>query len=687
MDKDRSILISEIDYINSQIDQHRNTTTQEIETDIKKINENIVKSFNIKYYDGLAESYRILAYIYCYLGDSSAAYENITKAEEIFNKNGTDRKILARIYNTYVIYYGEVQKDYSTTILYCNKGLSLAREIKDNEMIRRFTINLGMMYYQIGLYSDSLKLLQEARKYSLLLKSERGELYSISNIGNCYYKMKNYEKALEYYTKTYEMAQDQGELITFASASKGLAMLAYAEGEKEKSYSYLLKAIEKLRKYSQGGWELNLSLELLKLYIKDKKFEEVERLLPRSERIAQSIKNDEYISSLYKTKSQYYEARDDYKESVKWCQLALDFQEKVYNKRELESVKQIKENRLTKQVEQLEILSKIGRNITSYSTLDEVFGAVNASLGQLYDDFNFAIAIKKGDIVHYDYFYFRGKMLDPFEVHIDNPNSFGNYAIKNDEAVLINDMHNEYMNYINEFQLYGSDSINAVAHSLMAIPLKIENEVIGAIQIQMYKRNSFSVEDLKILEIIGSYTAIAIRNALQTKELQELTVRDSLTGLYNWRFFNQYLNDKAEECTDCPALLSLAIVDIDHFKEVNDQYGHEAGNICLKRISAKVKEVFSSSQVARIGGEEFAIISIDQPEESLVTKSYELIDDIGNMDIHVDDKAIKVTASMGQVIYRTRVPETVDEIFKAADNALYQAKDTGRNKVVIKIVE
>jgi len=127
----------------------------------------------------------------CYAGNSKKAYTSSKRAEDLFNNFGTRQGQLIRIYNVYVVYFGEVKKEYTEAIDYCNKGLKLARENKDSEMIRRLTLNLGILFYLVGLFEESLDLLFEALDYSELSRSTNGKLYSYSNLANCYLLMGN----------------------------------------------------------------------------------------------------------------------------------------------------------------------------------------------------------------------------------------------------------------------------------------------------------------------------------------------------------------------------------------------------------------------------------------------------------------------------------------------------------------
>lgn len=682
-------LRKEIDRHNKFFVDNKGKANLNLSKSIAQIRQNIELAEEAKYYGGTIEAYQILGVYYCYAGDSNNAYINIKKAEDLYNNYEQDSRQLIRIYNAYVIYYADVKKEYTNAIEYCNKGLKLARKYKDSEMIRRLTHNIGILFYQLGLYENSLKSLYEALHYAILSNSSRGEAYAYSNLANCYFLMKNKSKAREYYIKTIELSNEIDEIITFANASSGLAKLAYEEKNTEIAIEYLVTALDMLKKNDQKNWELNVSLDLLEIYIEQEYVDKIAHILPRMNQIAKELDNNFYSTRLYKASASYYALIGNYKSAFRKSQKSIQYQGLLDKSKEFDKVREVKSTILYQQYKQLEIISEIGKQITSINDLQKIFQSTNELLAKLYDDFNFAIGIYDGESVNYDHFNMKGKLIDPFSVSIDNRNSFGNYVIKNDKSILISDIYEEYDEYIEEFQLYGTEQIASgeIAPSLMLAPLKIQDEILGVLHIQSYQKFAFSVDDIKILEIVASYVSIAINNFLQRKKLKELAIRDALTGLYNWRYFKDNLHESIRTCQTDNSSLSLVIIDIDHFKKVNDQYGHEAGNVCLQELSKILKEVYNSGEkICRIGGEEFAIISIENKLEKIIEKSNSIVRIVADSSFKVNENEIKVTISAGHVSFKDKPPTTTDNIFRQADNALYEAKNQGRNQVVVKII-
>ncbi len=163
-----------------------------------------------------------------------------------------------------------------------------------------------------------------------------------------------------------------------------------------------------------------------------------------------------------------------------------------------------------------------------------------------------------------------------------------------------------------------------------------------------------------------------------------LTIEDSLTGLYNRRYFNQVIQNEIERNYRDHRSLALAIIDIDHFKSINDNWGHDGGDKVLKDISRIMKSnIRQSDTLARIGGEEFAVImpNIRQHLAKEVMERLRL--DIENSAMYVDDNKLCITVSIGTAVTEPNQMMTADELYNKSDQALYQAKNSGRNKVVI----
>lgn len=182
--------------------------------------------------------------------------------------------------------------------------------------------------------------------------------------------------------------------------------------------------------------------------------------------------------------------------------------------------------------------------------------------------------------------------------------------------------------------------------------------------------------------LAGAFNKMAEKIEMDEKELKELSIHDGLTGLFNKREFESRTVDEVARSKRYNSIFSLIMLDIDHFKAVNDTYGHQAGDHVLKTISNTINsEVRSVDFVARYGGEEMAVILPNINGEDTFKMSERLRKAISSLPIPVsEDRAIHVTVSMGIATFPDDA-DTGDNLIRSADEALYNAKKAGRNQV------
>ncbi|MFC7762964.1 diguanylate cyclase [Catellatospora bangladeshensis] len=182
-------------------------------------------------------------------------------------------------------------------------------------------------------------------------------------------------------------------------------------------------------------------------------------------------------------------------------------------------------------------------------------------------------------------------------------------------------------------------------------------------------------------ELAAAFNDMARRIAAQKATLTEQAVRDPLTGLHNRRAFTQRLDETLARSRRSGAPMALLMLDLDHFKDVNDRYGHPAGDQALRTVAALLaRELRAVDVAARLGGEEFGVLlpGSDQDEAVLVAERLRLA--IARCPIVCASVTLTVTTSIGVVSY-PRHARTADELSRLADEALYLAKRGGRDRV------
>lgn len=223
---------------------------------------------------------------------------------------------------------------------------------------------------------------------------------------------------------------------------------------------------------------------------------------------------------------------------------------------------------------------------------------------------------------------------------------------------------------------------------IYALPLLFENKNVGSL-VAKSTAGEISVKDREYLEQLSNQMAITINRANVYAEILKHATLDALTGFYNRRQLEERIKQEVSNAKRQHAPLCGIMTDIDFFKNVNDTYGHATGDLVLKTIAKVIRGQLREYDIAgRYGGEEFSILlpftKINEAQmvaERLRQTVENKVIDISKVAPESEQKEIKITLSLG--IYEIKENDTEEDLMKKADKALYRAKNTGRNKVVI----
>jgi diguanylate cyclase (GGDEF)-like protein len=224
----------------------------------------------------------------------------------------------------------------------------------------------------------------------------------------------------------------------------------------------------------------------------------------------------------------------------------------------------------------------------------------------------------------------------------------------------------------------------ATLKSQLTLPLAVEGEILGCISLNSDQPNAFDAEDLQFFSVIGYQMAATLRHFQRFSSIKNIAIYDTLTGLYNRRYFEEKLAVDAQKSFYGGIPLSLVMVDIDHFKKVNDTLGHTEGDQVLCKVSALLKNsVRKKDTVARYGGEEFILILPEAGLEESFVIAERIRRLVENTPFEVGQTQVNLTLSMGISNFPNHRAKSKEELIKMADQALYDAKRGGRNKVCI----
>lgn len=220
--------------------------------------------------------------------------------------------------------------------------------------------------------------------------------------------------------------------------------------------------------------------------------------------------------------------------------------------------------------------------------------------------------------------------------------------------------------------------------SLLAVALQVGGRVIGALSVQAMASNAYTVNDLDVLEMLSATAAIALQNALLFARVQQLATLDPLTGVANRRHLYDLGRQELERAARYGHPLSLLMIDVDYFKQINDTYGHGAGDQVLQTLAQRFKHGLRENDlVGRYGGEEFLVLLPETAGDQALQVAERLCELVRSEPVATEEGPVAVSISVGIVSCACERASTIEPLIDHADRALYVAKRSGRNQIRI----
>ncbi len=336
---------------------------------------------------------------------------------------------------------------------------------------------------------------------------------------------------------------------------------------------------------------------------------------------------------------------------------------------------------LQRTVDELAVLNEIGKALTSSLDIGEVMHVILAKVSELLKPRNWSLLLKDqatGEL----YFqaavgagsdHLKGLRIKPGE-------GIAGWVAQHNLPLLVPDVAKDprFASRFDEASRFHTSSILCVPLTFKGITLGVVELVNGA------GDGVFSEEDLRILNTVAEFSAIAIENARNFQKAQELTILDDHTGLYNSRHMKRQLDSEVIRATRFGHPVSLIFFDLDHFKQVNDTHGHQAGSRVLFEVGALLLKTLRSTDVpVRYGGDEFVILMPETSKDQAIAAARRIGAEIAGTHFLADAKfgPLKLSASLGVAAFPDDAHDP-EALVRRADEAMYQVKAKERGGVM-----
>jgi diguanylate cyclase (GGDEF)-like protein len=327
----------------------------------------------------------------------------------------------------------------------------------------------------------------------------------------------------------------------------------------------------------------------------------------------------------------------------------------------------------------IETLMEIAKTLVSPNEIEEILQQIMCQVSRLLNPQAWALLLRDDITGELEFSVVVSDIAETLKgVRLSADQGVAGWVAENGQSLIIPDVRRD-ARFAAEFD----SKLPFITCSLVCVPVKIHDKVFGVIQLlNSIDGRVFDEADEQILAAIADFAGVAISNARAVEKIQQLVITDDLTGLFNSRYFFEQIEYEVARSKRYGSPLSLVFLDLDHFKNVNDSYGHLTGSRLLAEVGAVVAEsIRKTDKAARYGGDEFVIILPHTEKTGAYTFALKLHNELNNKAFFSNNgNRLTVSGSFGVASFPEDAHNST-ELISLADEAMYLVKNNGRNGV------
>jgi diguanylate cyclase (GGDEF)-like protein len=329
----------------------------------------------------------------------------------------------------------------------------------------------------------------------------------------------------------------------------------------------------------------------------------------------------------------------------------------------------------------LRVFHDVARALTSSLDLDSILGAIMQQMEQFFEPESWSLLIVDEEQGNLYYAVAAGKSSGDRNLRVALGEGIAGWVAQHGELVIVSEPGVSEVEVAEPFKDPRFVAVSPV-RSAICIPLRSRDRTLGVIELLNYRASTLNDETMAFLQILCDYAAIAIQNVRAVERIQELTITDDCTGLFNSRHLFSITESELERSRRFNLPFSLVFIDLDHFKRVNDLHGHLTGSRLLAEIARTIKHnVRGIDSAFRYGGDEFIVLLPQTGKDQALEVTQRLLHAMRDTRyLLAEGLELRVLASFGVATY----PEdgnTIQEIIGAADEMMYLVKNSSRGNI------
>jgi diguanylate cyclase (GGDEF)-like protein len=327
----------------------------------------------------------------------------------------------------------------------------------------------------------------------------------------------------------------------------------------------------------------------------------------------------------------------------------------------------------------LTVFHDVARALTSSLDLESILGAIMQQMEQFFEPESWSLLIVDEGHQNLYYAVAAGKSSGDRNQRVAMGEGIAGWVAQHGETLIVSEPGNDARFTARA----GSPGISTV-RSAICLPLRSRDRTLGVIELLNYRVSTLTSETMAFLQVLSDYAAIAIQNVRAVERIQELTITDDCTGLFNSRHLFPVMESELERSRRFSHPFSLIFIDLDHFKRVNDLHGHLTGSRLLAEIARTIKHnVRGIDSAFRYGGDEFIVLLPQTSKDAALEVTQRLLHALRDTPYLLSEGLeLRMLASFGIASY-PEDGESIEEIIRVADEMMYLVKNSSRGNIAV----
>jgi diguanylate cyclase (GGDEF)-like protein len=651
------------------------------------------------------------------LSEYDKAIEEFDRGDRLCQENKLSQ-LSVKFRNGYGVVFGRIGW-YDKAMEQFGLGLEEAKELDLQRETGALLVNLGELSLRLGNRAESLAFETEAA--SLVPKVPDSDSFGVDvyyNLAEAQVQNGLMEEAEDSYRHSLDAALRLGDTTAQIEARVRLGSIIAGRGQEAEALPELEEALRLSRLHALPAQEIQSLLALADIEERLGRLEEASGHIQSAVSVAEGHKTEDLLPSALEALSSIMAATQRYEEAYRALQRSVDlahtFSGAESSRRMAElaagyrldkakheaEVERSRREGLESANERLRMVARIGRSLTESLEPREILRRMWEELSAEMDIQYLSIGFyeRSSGIIEFPGWINGGAMQDASSVYLDDESSLAALCVREKRSHYYATA-SEARRELGERNLISPNEEAPRVESILYLPLFRENDIVGVMTAQSVRSQAFSADAIEVLEAVASFAAIAVENARIMISLNEanqliagekdafeqaaresswLADHDSLTGLYNRRFLERVLDENIRLATLNHQSIAVFFIDLDNFKKVNDEHGHEAGDRLLVSFSQRLLSVFRENDyVARVGGDEFIVVAPGLKEgASTIQLADKLI-----ASFQGPPSASGASDSIGITVGIAFFPDhgkSSNEVIDRADEAMYSVKRSSK---------